>query len=341
VKVNVLMPVYNGAEKLGRTVASVLEQTWSDFSLVIVDDCSTDHTLNMIKAFAEKDQRIKLVQSEFNQGIVGALNKGLMHLDDDCEYVARIDCGDICARERLAKQVEYLERHPEVSLIGTEFEMFSESGELPEGILRFQRFSNGLHHHGEIKDNFTVMAPFAHPTLMFRRSFFVENGLYSDAYDAAEDYEIVGRAISRSCQVSKIPEVLVRCEFTPNQGISQVKRIKQVKSALRVKLDFMYSNYVTGPQHFFIWGSKDFAGYLEEELKNEKYQARVKAFTDFDESVWSQVKNGLPIIPPEIMIRSMEKGDRVITMWNIGREEIVKYLDGHGLQRNVNYFVFS
>jgi hypothetical protein len=271
------------------------------------------------------------------------LNRGLQYLDTDCEYVARIDCGDLCSPDRMAKQVDFLAGNPECMAIGSRFEMFSNEGELPPGIQRFQHFTNALCTHDEIKGNFTVMTPFAHPTITFRRRIFDEVGTYDEKYEAAEDYELIGRILTRGFQVRKLPEVLVTCQFTPGRGISQTRRIRQVKTALEVKLQFLLANYLIGEQErqCIIWGSREFAGYLAEKLAEGRHHLKTKCFTDFDPTVWGREMSGLRLIPPQDIIPCHIAGDIVITMWNQDREKIITYLTENGWVRNRDFFVFS
>ncbi|MDK2932822.1 MAG: hypothetical protein PWP27_632 [Clostridiales bacterium] len=342
-KVNILMPVYNGENLLNCTINNILNQTYKDFTFIIVNDHSDDNTLNILNSHRDRTEKIKIVNSTNKKGIVAALNEGINHLDNDCEYVARMDCGDICTLDRIEKQVKFLDSNMNYVAVGSQFEIFCEEGNLGEGILRFQDYSNCICNYEDIKENYTVMAMFAHPTLMFRKAIFNIIGVYDEKYYPAEDYEIVSRLLTRNFKVHKIPEILVKCRFTPSEGISQVKRTEQVKVSLRIKLEFIKNNFlnVQNRKNVIIWGIKEFAGYLEEELRDPKYQAIVKCFTDFDETSWGKNKNGLPIISPEEVMRNITSDDIIITMWNIERERIISFLNENGLKRNKNYFVFS
>jgi glycosyltransferase involved in cell wall biosynthesis len=342
-KLNVLMTVFNGGSALDQTMESLLTQTYPDFSFVIVEDGSEDDTWTRLKGYAEGDSRIRLIPLSHNHGIAGALNIGLQHVDTDCEYVARIDCGDSCAPDRMRKQVDFLAGNPGYRVVGSRFEMFSKEGELPAGILRFQNFSNALCTHEEIINNFTVMSPFAHPTITFRRQVFAEVGLYDEGYEAAEDYELVGRILTRGFLVHKMPEALVACRFTPGRGISQTRRVTQVKTALEVKLQFLLANYLPGDQErqCIIWGSREFAGYLAEKLAEGRHRLRTRCFTDFDPTVWGQEKSALRLLPPQDIAQYRLAGDIIITMWNQEREEIITFLTRNGWVRNRDFFVFS
>lgn len=343
-KVNILMPVYNiKNEEFERTIMSILNQTYTKFTLFIVNDYSTNNTLDILKNYEKLDSRIRIINSKGKKGIIGALNDGVNNVDIDCEYIARIDCGDICLDTRLEKQVEYMDRDLKCAALGTRFEVYSLENNISDSIKRFENYSNKISEFKDIKKNYTVMAMFVHSTLMFRKKVIDLLGAYDDNYVAAEDYEIISRFITSGYEVNKIPEVLVKYEFTPNKGISQENKVIQTKASLRIKSEFIFNNFIKNSikRNVYIWGIKDFAGYLEEEFRNKKYNLNVKAFTDFDSDMWGETKNGLPIVSPNEMINNLDKDDVVITMWNIDREKIIKFLDNNKLLRNKDYFIFS
>ena len=104
-KVSVIMPVYNGAQYLQEAIDSILQQTYRDFEFIIIDDGSTDNSLEIIRMNADLDKRIVLLQNEQNSGICVTLNKGLEVAKG--EYIVRMDCDDISELNRLAIPVSY------------------------------------------------------------------------------------------------------------------------------------------------------------------------------------------------------------------------------------------
>src|SRR5678816_4165512 len=111
-RVSIVMPVYNAAAYLAEAVDSILAQTFRDFQFVIVNDGSTDRSTAILERYAHRDQRIKLI-SRPNTGIVGALNDGLAEATGD--YIARMDADDVSTPNRLAVQVDYLDKHLDVA----------------------------------------------------------------------------------------------------------------------------------------------------------------------------------------------------------------------------------
>ena len=122
-KVTVLMPVYNGEKYLNQAIDSILTQTFSDFEFLIIEDGSTDQSAEIIKSYS--DSRIKLVCNDKNLKLAATLDKGL-ELSRG-EYVARMDCDDISLRERLERQVEYLNSNNDICLVGSGFKLISDN----------------------------------------------------------------------------------------------------------------------------------------------------------------------------------------------------------------------
>ncbi|EAJ7443814.1 glycosyltransferase family 2 protein, partial [Campylobacter jejuni] len=100
------MPCYNRQEYIVDAIESILNQTYSNFEFIIIDDCSTDNTYEIVKKYAENDKRIIVLKNEKNQGIVYALNRGFSIAKG--KYIARMDDDDISLPNRLEKQVEYM-----------------------------------------------------------------------------------------------------------------------------------------------------------------------------------------------------------------------------------------
>lgn len=203
-RVTVLMPVYNGSQYLKDAIDSILGQTFQDFHFLIINDGSTDNSVNIIESYS--DQRINLVHNDRNLGLVASLNKGLTHAQG--EYVARMDADDISRPERLACQVSFMDANPLVGVCGCWVKYLSRENnsvwKLPENseeIRCWQFHTVGV----------------AHPSVMMRRQFFSENELFYDPYHRhIEDYELWGRAI-RYMEFANIQKVLLDYRISAGQ----------------------------------------------------------------------------------------------------------------------------
>ncbi|MBN8971416.1 MAG: glycosyltransferase [Rhizobiales bacterium] len=219
-----LMPAYNPTrEDLARTVNSLLAQT-ADADIVIIDDGSRAPVSEILAPHAG----IILLRLDRNQGITAALNHGLEYIvKNGYEFVARMDCGDICAQNRIAKQEAYMDAHPSTDLLGAFADIVDEHG----NHLFFEGTSGGRAAIGrKLRDN----AAFKHPTFFFRTSSIQKLGGYSTDYPHAEDYEFMLR-VYKEGNIDCLDDVLVIYE--KNSGsISSKNRSAQLRSRLRIQL---------------------------------------------------------------------------------------------------------
>ena len=222
-----LMPAYNPPhDDLTRTVNSLLAQT-EGADIVIVDDGSRRSIGEMLVPH----DNIVLLRLDRNQGIAAALNHGLEYIvRNGYEFVARMDCGDICARDRIAKQQAYMDANPDTDLLGAFADIVDERG----SHLFFEGTSGGRTAIGrKLQDN----AAFKHPTFFFRTSCVQKFGEYSTSYPHAEDYEFMRRAYARG-NIACLDDVVVIYE--KNAGsISSRNRSAQLRSRLRIQLKYL------------------------------------------------------------------------------------------------------
>ena len=122
--VSVVMPAYNGEKYIGEAIESILNQTYTDFELIIIEDKSTDHTLQAIQKY--KDSRIHLYTNSYNRGISYSTNLGISHSKG--KYIALLDDDDLALKRRLEWQVAFMEEHAEIDILGGRSAMIDESG---------------------------------------------------------------------------------------------------------------------------------------------------------------------------------------------------------------------
>ncbi len=203
-KVSVILPIHNTASMLDAAVASIAAQSFTDFDLLLIDNASTDESNTIAKRWAEKDDRIHLIEEPI-LGIAHALNTGLLHAQG--RYMARMDADDISHPERFAKQVAYLDEHPEIGVLGTQT-TFSTTVEKSSGMRWFTQWQNAiLSPHDHYVKRF-VDAPLAHPTVMFRRELVVHHGGYNIS-PLPEDHELWLRWMDAGVRFAKLPEELL------------------------------------------------------------------------------------------------------------------------------------
>jgi glycosyltransferase involved in cell wall biosynthesis len=197
-EVTVLMPVYNGEIYLKDAINSILSQSYTDFELLIIDDGSTDKSVEIIKSY--KDSRIVLFLNNKNCGLAHSLNFGINNSKG--KYIARMDCDDISIPTRLEKQVRFMDNNPEFGICGTWIKTIGE----------ISNYTNKyLENSDEIKANLLFNTSFAHPSVMIRKSVLTENNLkYNEDHKFYyEDYGLWVE-LSRVTKMTNIPEVLLR-----------------------------------------------------------------------------------------------------------------------------------
>ncbi len=198
--VSVLMSCFNAADWLVESLESVLCQTFTDFEFVIIDDGSTDNSLDILQLYALKDDRIVLIPKA-NTGLSDSLNVGLRCARG--EWVARMDADDICEPNRLEKQVAYVLNHPSVVFVGTGLTIIDESGFLGT------KFSYPAGHVDLLKHLLTARRFPPHASAFYRRSLVLDNGGYRSRIRRAEDYDLWLR-LSELGDMACIQESLMR-----------------------------------------------------------------------------------------------------------------------------------
>jgi glycosyltransferase involved in cell wall biosynthesis len=202
--VSVVMAVYNDARSVRAAVRSILEQTFSDFEFVIVDDGSTDGTGAILDELARADGRIKLLRNAQNLGQTLALNRGI-EAASGC-YIARMDADDLSLAERLARQVAFLEVHSEVGLLGTRALIVNRHGR-PLHVLDYPTDDES------IRARMMARSSFCHGAVMMRRAALEAVGPYRPAFRLAQDMDLWLR-IAERFRVANLPDVLYHLRLT-------------------------------------------------------------------------------------------------------------------------------
>lgn len=197
--VTVLLTVYNGGAYLREAVESVLAQTHEDFELLVIDDASTDGALESIPP----DPRIRVLRNERNIGQIPSLNRGLREARGD--YVARLDADDVCLPHRLERQIELLDRLPDVALTATWVDIVDTDGRLWKAVRpRVDRFADF------VCQVITGHVNLVHPSLMFRRDVVLDMGGFDEELNAAEDQDLYRRLVLGRREVRVVTEPLLR-----------------------------------------------------------------------------------------------------------------------------------
>lgn len=190
------MPVYNAEQYLARAIDSIIAQTFKDWELILIDDGSRDDIMSVLSIY--DDERIYYVKNPVNMGLIKTLNRGIDYCES--EYIARMDADDIAHPDRLKHQVDFMDKHPQHLMCGTNAVVI-DNNEQETGRIRNLTGNNFL------QINLLFSPPFVHPSVIIRTEILQANR-YDERYKHVEDYELWCR-IARIGKVANIGKALL------------------------------------------------------------------------------------------------------------------------------------
>lgn len=220
-QVSIIMPVYNTAPFLREAMDSMLSQTFSDFELIVLNDCSPDNAEEILDAY--DDPRIVRYRGEKNVGLSNVLNIGIELARG--KYIARMDSDDISLPNRLQVQVDYLEAHPEIDLVSAGMQLFGDKDEI---WVREQDFE-------ELKICALFYSPVLHASSMWRKDAFEKQGLrFRQEMVPSEDYDLWTRALVKGLKLVNLPEVLYQYRIHGTQATLQTDAVDSKSHEVQV-----------------------------------------------------------------------------------------------------------
>lgn len=285
--VSVILPVYNGQAHIHEALQSLLSQTLREIEILVIDDGSTDDTLEAVASVP--DPRIQVFRQP-NEGLVAKLNFGLVQARG--KYIARMDADDISLPTRLASQVAYLDAHPEIGVCGTASVSFTASG---------KTWTTKQPINPEVAwATLLLRVPLSHPTVMFRGSLMREGGWkYRPEASHAEDYDLWAR-FGEVTKIGNLTAPLLRYRIHPEQVSAQHNALQQVaSSSVRATLLTKFLGPTTGDLLFHEklvqqqWGTNpgflyQFDGWLQRIWEANKQAGRYteRALQEVFRPVW-------------------------------------------------------
>ena len=206
--VTVLMSVYNGEKYLPETIESILNQTFTNFEFLIIDDGSSDNSIKIIESY--DDPKIRLICNDENIGQTKTLNKGIKLAKGN--FIARSDQDDISSSNRLSIQYNYLNNNPNVALLGSSVYFINNNGSL----LYKKQVPTG---HNHIMESFCAGNPFMHSSVMFNRDVVMKLDGYSPRYIYSQDADLWLR-IARIREIENLKSFLVSIRVHRDQVIN-------------------------------------------------------------------------------------------------------------------------
>ncbi len=220
-KVTVLMSVYNSEQYLREAIDSILNQTFGDFEFLIINDGSKDKSLEIIKAY--EDPRIRLI-SRANKGLTASLNEGIEKAKG--KYIARQDSDDVSMPDRLQKEIAYLDAHPEVGLVGSNYTIMDIGGK--ELVT-----TNVFTHPQDLKLAQITCNQYGHGSVMMRTNIVRECQGYDKRVGYVEDYDLWTR-ISRVADIANFEEPLFKYRRN-DEGITRQNLDLQIQQTFAVR----------------------------------------------------------------------------------------------------------
>ena len=206
--VTVLMPVYNGERYLSSAIESILNQTFQDFELLIVDDCSNDNSIKIIESFSNK--KINLIRNNKNQGQSATMNRGLKLSKG--KYIARLDQDDLSDYQRLEKQVEFFLNN-KCNILGTWAYSINNDSKIT-GYIQHPTTNNS------IQNALGVDCALSHSSVMMKKNDILLIGGYSEKFKIVMDWDLWIRAVKSGLKIENIPEYLCSSRLHSLQTIS-------------------------------------------------------------------------------------------------------------------------
>ncbi|GKX65533.1 glycosyltransferase [Inconstantimicrobium mannanitabidum] len=289
--ISVIMSVYNAEKYLDESVKSILNQTYSDLEFIIVDDDSTDNSLEILREYEKSDKRV-IVISEGHRGVVRNVNRGISIAKG--EYITRMDADDISDLRRLQIQYDFMEKNIDVDFCGTDFRYFGEGDFSKENDVLKGEFQNIRDAEGEeiiIKRGYSI----CQPSFFIRKSAIEELGPYDEQYPYAEDLAYPIKFIENSKKIKMIDAILMQVR-KHDDSKSTIERVDNAKETMKLRMDYIARNYSLNNKNIAIWGASKGGEILKEYIDGKIKEARVVTFID---SYKEGEVDSIPIIKPD------------------------------------------
>ena len=236
--VSIVMPVYNSSEYLNDAVKSILSQSFSDFELIIIDNLSTDSSLDIVDEFKANDDRIVVIRNKENKGLIYSLNLGLRISKG--KYIARMDADDKSLDSRLGKQLQLMESD-NLDICGCHYMVIDEKDKVFDVVIN------------PLSSKYLLLwlcgdVPFAHGSVMLRKQFIIDHDLQyeRDQYDLIEDMSLWLKFYQHDAKFSNVDEVLYvyRRYGSSLSSLNKNYGLKQKKKLLGLFLLENYDDYI-------------------------------------------------------------------------------------------------
>lgn len=328
------MPCRDAASTLEAAISSIVAQSLSDFELIAVDDGSSDGTREQLKAWAERDSRLRLLRIEA-RGIIPALNAGL----GVCRapVIARMDADDIAEPNRLRSQLDLLSARPELAAVGCLVAGYPPA-ELAEGFRLYIEWQNRLTEPEAIAREIFIESPLVHSSVSVRREWLERVGGYQER-GWAEDYDLWLRMHIAGARFAKVAAVLLHWRDHPLR-LTRTDSRYSVENFLRAKSHYLMQGPLQGRDAVIVWGAGQMGRRLAKHLQRDG--APLSAFVDIDPRKIGRERRGRPIVAPSALPDLWGHHQRPVVLACVGsrgaRQLIREQLEAAGLREGSDWW---
>lgn len=245
--VSVLIPCYNVDKYVEEAINSILNQTYSNLEIIIINDCSTDNTGEILQQLAKKDIRIKVFDNTENLRLIKTLNKGIKLCTG--EYIARMDADDISLPTRIEKEVDFLQTHADHDIVSTQFYTFRSENPAKRDL------NHSPIYDADLRAYMLFKSGICHPAVLIRKRVFDELGLkFEQEYLHVEDYALWSKAIYKT-KIANIPEPLLLYRVHEHQVSSLHEEIQTENKKEVFKIHCTYLGLPTDKESMDVYAS--------------------------------------------------------------------------------------
>jgi len=255
------MSVYNGEKYLREAIDSILNQTFTDFEFLIVNDGSTDRTAEILRSY--DDARIKIINNEENIGLTKSLNKGLGMARG--EYIARMDADDVAIPERLEKEFEFMESHLDYAAVGTLIKILDKNSKVIGSVDKPTE-------DDQIREFLKKDNCIAHGSAMIRNVCLQDVGLYDESMEKAQDYDLWLR-LSEKYKLFNIPEYLCMWRshedsISAKHSNEQMHFVEMAKARANGRREMQRAHYSNKPKFSVLMANYNNSKYIAETIQS-------------------------------------------------------------------------
>ncbi|NOX47784.1 MAG: glycosyltransferase family 2 protein [Chlorobi bacterium] len=330
--VTVILPFFNAGHTLKRAIESIASQSLGDFECILINNNSTDNSVEIAKAWVEKDKRFILVH-EKEQGVMFASNAGSREAQG--KYIARMDADDWSFPKRLELQIAFLDSNPDFGAVSGLVEHIPHS-ENTKGFARYVEWVNSVQTYQEILNSRFIESPIPNPSAMWRKEVAEKHGMYKYG-DFPEDYEMWLRWLSKGVRIKKLPETILKWHDSDTR-LTRTNPIYSDSAFYRIKTkylaDWLKENNPFHPR-ITIWGASRISRRRARLLKQYGIEIEYYIDTKRGRQLDKEVMYYSEIPPPgNLFILTYIKQMNA-------RDEIQDFLHGRGYREGIDYLLVS